>query len=80
MEMGESRPGEMLTVEARQTGVGGNPKGPVPCLQDVVDDIRPESIFRGKRGAAIAARRRLRIKGEGRTSGSREKRQGGREL
>ena len=80
MEMGEGRPSEMLAVEARQAGEGGNPKGPVPCLQDVVDDIRSKSIFSSKGGSAIAARRRSGIKGEPRVGGRRQERQGGREF
>jgi hypothetical protein len=69
-------PEEVLAVEARQTVVGANPQEPIPCLQDVIDDIRPESVFRGKRGAAIAARRRLRIEGEAGAGANCEESQG----
>jgi hypothetical protein len=58
---GKGQPREMLPVEARQAGVAGNPQESIPCLQDVIDDIRTQSVFRGERGAAVAACRRLRI-------------------
>jgi hypothetical protein len=54
----------MLAVEARQTFVARNPEKPILRLEDVIDDIRAQSIFRGERGAAIVTSRRLRIKGE----------------
>ena len=63
-QLREERVSEMLTIEARQTCVAGNPSEPVPGLENVVDDIGAQSIFGGECGASINTRRRLRIERE----------------